>query len=157
MSNVFKTKGSGITEFRSIPLCYHRCQLKQVLLCVCSLLTHFWFFGTPWTVARQASLSMGFSRQEYWSRLPFPPLGDLPSPGIKLTSPAFPALADGCFTTEPPGKSQASIKPLLSLSGGQRGLACCSPWGGKHQTWLSSWTTTKPHLSKSAEIKFINV
>ena len=83
------------------------------------LLSHFWFFGTPWTVARQASLSMGFSRQEYWSGLPFPPLGDLPSLGIKLTSPAFPALADGCFTTEPPGKSQASIKPLLSLSGGQ--------------------------------------
>ena len=39
----------------------------------------------PWTVACQASLSMGFSRQEYWSGLPCPPLGDLPDPGIKLT------------------------------------------------------------------------
>ena len=47
---------------------------------------------TPWTVAHQAPLSMGFSRQEYWSGLPFPPPGDLPDPGIKLLSPAL--LAD---------------------------------------------------------------
>jgi len=46
-------------------------------------------FATLWTVAHQASLSMGFSRQEYWSGLPFPSPGDLPDPGIK---PAFPAL-----------------------------------------------------------------
>ena len=48
-------------------------------------------FVTPWTVARQASLSMGFSKQEYWSGLPFPPPGDLPDPGIKLWSPALQA------------------------------------------------------------------
>ena len=46
-------------------------------------------FATPWTVARQAPLSMGFSRQEYWSELPFPSQGDLPDPGIKPTSPAL--------------------------------------------------------------------
>ena len=45
----------------------------------------------------------GFSRQEYWSRLPYPPPGDLPNPGIKPTSPAF---AGGSFTAEPPGKSE---------------------------------------------------
>ena len=56
---------------------------------------------TPWTVARQAPLSMGFSRQEYWSGLPFPSPGDLPDPGIKPTSPA---LAGGFFIVEPPGK-----------------------------------------------------
>ena len=50
---------------------------------------------TPWTVAHQAPLSMGFSRQECWSGLPFPPPGDLPDPGIK---PAYPALAGGFFT-----------------------------------------------------------
>ena len=44
-------------------------------------------FATPWTVAHQAPLSMGFSRQEYWSGLPFPPPGDLPNPGIKPASP----------------------------------------------------------------------
>ena len=45
----------------------------------------------PWTVARQAPLSMGFSRQEYWSGLPFPSPGDLPLPGIKPVSPAWQA------------------------------------------------------------------
>ena len=55
----------------------------------------------PWTVACQVPLSMGFSKQEYWSELPFPSPGDLPDPGIKLTSPA---LAGRFFTAEPPGK-----------------------------------------------------
>ena len=49
-------------------------------------------FTTLWTVACQASLSMGFFRQAYWSGLPFPPLGDLSNPGIKPTSPAAPEL-----------------------------------------------------------------
>ena len=49
--------------------------------------------GTPWTVAHQAPLSMGVSRQEYWSGLPFPPLGDLPNPGTEPVSPEAPALA----------------------------------------------------------------
>ena len=53
-------------------------------------------FETPWTVAHQASLSMGFPRQEYWSGQPFPPPGRLPDLGIKLTSPA---LANRFFTT----------------------------------------------------------
>ena len=61
-------------------------------------------FATPWTVACQVPLSMGFSRQEYWRGLPFPPPGDLPDPGIELTSPVSPALAKRFFTTEPPGK-----------------------------------------------------
>ena len=54
-----------------------------------------------WTVAHQAPLSMEFPRQEYWNRLPFSSPGDLPDPGIELTSPA---LAGRFFTTEPPGK-----------------------------------------------------
>ena len=57
--------------------------------------------ATTWTVAHQAPLSLGFPRQEYWSGLPFPSLGDLPNPGIE---PASPALTGGCFITEPPGK-----------------------------------------------------
>ena len=65
---------------------------------------HVWLFVMPWSVARQASLSMGFSRQEYWSGLPFPPLAHLPNPGIEPTSPVSPALAGGFFTTEPPEK-----------------------------------------------------
>jgi len=52
---------------------------------------------TPWTVAHQAPLSMGFSRQEHWSRLPFPSPGDLPNPGIE---PMSPALQANSFLTE---------------------------------------------------------
>ena len=54
-----------------------------------------------WTVTRQAPLSLGFSRQEYWSRLPFPHAEDLPNPGIEPTAPVSLALAGGFFTTEP--------------------------------------------------------
>ena len=58
-------------------------------------------FTTPWTVARQAPPSMGFSRQKHWSGLPFPPPGNLPNPGIK---PALVALTGGSLPTAPPGK-----------------------------------------------------
>ena len=61
--------------------------LSRVRLCV-----------TPWTAARQAPLSMGFSRQEHWSGLPCPPPGNRPNPGIKPESRGFPALAGGFFT-----------------------------------------------------------
>ena len=64
---------------------------------------------TPWTVAHQAPLSMGFSRREYWSGLPFPPPGDLPDPGIRPASLTSPALA---FTSRPPGKPCKSLYPL---------------------------------------------
>ena len=59
---------------------------------------------TPWTVACQAALSMTFSRQEYWSGLPFPPSGALPNPGIKHEFLVSPALAGRFFTTAPPRK-----------------------------------------------------
>ena len=58
-------------------------------------------FATSWTVAHQASLSMGFSRHEYWSGLPFPSPGDLPNPGIE---PGSPALWADTLPSEPPGK-----------------------------------------------------
>ena len=56
-------------------------------------------FATPWTIAHQAPLSMGFSRQEYWSRMPCPLPGDLPDPGIQPTTLNSPALACGLFTS----------------------------------------------------------
>ena len=64
-------------------------------------LSHVQFFVTPWTVAHQSSLSMGFPRQEYLGGLPFPPPGDLPNIGTEAMSPA---LASRLFTAEPPGK-----------------------------------------------------
>ena len=62
------------------------------------LLSHVQLFATPWTVAYQVPPSMGFSRQEYWSGLPFPFPGDLPDPGIK---PRYPALQTGTLPSEP--------------------------------------------------------
>ena len=73
------------------------------------LLSRVQLFATPWTVAHQGSPSMGFSRQEYWSGLPFPSPGDLPDPGIEPRSPALQADA---LTSEPPGKPQQHMKIL---------------------------------------------
>ena len=71
-----------------------------VCVCVCVwLLSGDWFIVIPWTAARQAPLSVGFSRQEYWSGLPCPAPGDLPDPGIKPRSPDVQA---DYFPSEPP-------------------------------------------------------
>ena len=79
-------------------------------------LSHVLTLCDPWTIACQASLPMGFSRPEHWSGLSFPTPGHLPNLGIKPKSLASPALADGLFTTEPPGKpmwiSGALIKEI---------------------------------------------
>ena len=75
-------------------------------------------FKTPWAAACQVPLSMGFSTQEYWSRLPFPPPVDFPNPGIKAKSPVSPVLAGRFFITEPPGKPYhvyTAAKSLQSL------------------------------------------
>ena len=66
---------------------------------------HVQLFATPWTLPH---LSMGFSRQEYLSGLPFPPPEDLSDPGIERESPASPAFAGGFFTIETPGKPKLS-------------------------------------------------
>ena len=68
-----------------------------VYVCAQSL-SHVQLFATSWTVARQAPLSVEFSRQKYWSGLPFLPLEDLPDLGIKPLSAASPALVGGFFT-----------------------------------------------------------
>ena len=73
--------------------------LSGLLLFSCWIMSDS--LGTPWTVAPQAPLSMGFPRQEYWSGLPFPTLGDLLDPGIQPASPAF---TGGFCTMEPPRK-----------------------------------------------------
>ena len=66
---------------------------------MCYLLSPVQLLGTPWTAALQVPLSMGFSRQEHWSMLPFPSPGDLSNPGIEPTSFMYPALAGRFFTT----------------------------------------------------------
>ena len=76
--------------------------LKMVINTMCSV-SHVWLFATSWTVAHQTLLSVGFSKQEYWSGLPFPPPGDLPDPGIE---PESPVLAGGFFTTSATWEAQ---------------------------------------------------
>ena len=70
-------------------------------------------FATPWTVAHQIPLFMEFSRQEYWSGLPFPTPGDLPNPGIKTASPA---LRGRFFTTVSPGKHEIDSSSQINWS-----------------------------------------
>ena len=84
--------------------------------------------ATPWTVAHQASPSMGFSRQEYWSGVPFPSPGDLPHPG---TNPRSPALQADALPSEPPEKPTNSVGgfPLLhTLSS----IYCLQIFGDSH-------------------------
>ena len=85
-------------------------------------------FATPWIVAYQASPSMGFSRQEYWSGLPFPSPGDLPDPRIK---PGSPALQAASLPTEPP--SEAKWKSLSCVSDSLQPHGLYGPWNSLGQ------------------------
>ena len=91
---IFKTKWPGLIllEGRQENIVLISCDHMYVLSCF----SHVWLFGTLWTVAHQAPLSMAFLRQEYWSGLPCPLLGDLANPGME---PVSPALAGSFFTT----------------------------------------------------------
>ena len=89
-------------------------------MCVCMLspFSHVQSFVTLWTIAHQAPLPMGFSRQEYWSGLPCPPAVDLFDSGIELASLMSPALSGGCFTTsaswEAPNHKETGIPDHLT-------------------------------------------
>ena len=99
-SDIFLDLGGGymawLTQWKLIELCTFN------LFCFVFFksLSRFQLFVTPWTIAYQAPPSMGFSRQEYWSELPFPSQGDLPNPEIEPRSPSLQADA---LPSEPPG------------------------------------------------------
>ena len=95
------------------------------------LLSHVQLFATLWTVACQAPLSMGFSRQKYQSGLPFPPTGDLPNPGIDLRSPLT---AGKSLLSETPGKHIYMLSSVQSLS---RVRLFVTPWIAARQASLS--------------------
>ena len=88
---------------------------QEVPVCVCllSCFSHVQLYATLWTATHQAPLSMGFSRQEYWSRLPCPPPEDLPNPG---TEPASSALQVASLPTEPPGNPPRKYLLLSKLT-----------------------------------------
>ena len=81
------------------------------------VLSHVWFFATPWTAACQSPVSTGFFQQEYWSGLPSPPPGDLPNPEIKPVSPTSPALQADCLLLSPRGSIRITIWPENSACG----------------------------------------
>ena len=91
-------------------VCVCVCACARVCVCVHAF-GHVQLFATPWTIAHQALLSKGFSRQDYWSGLPCTPPGDLPNPGIKPESPAIPILLADSL--------------LLSHQGSSKGQCCC--------------------------------
>ena len=107
----------------------------------CYLLNLFCLFPTPWTVACQAPLSMEFSRQEYWSGLPFPSPGDLPNPGIE---PGSPTLQADSWPSEPWGWNNGLfsnywlgqlIMEMLSL------VLENWFWDALEASWVDKWTT----------------
>ena len=95
--------------------------------------------ATPWTAAHQAPLSMGFSRQEYWSGLPFPSPGDHPDPGIE---PKSPTLQPDALTSEPPGKPREGSGNPFQYSCMETPMDRGTWWAtvcgvARSQTWLS--------------------
>ena len=116
------------------------------------LLSHVRLFGTPWTTAYQASPSMGFSRQECWSGLPFPSPGHLPDPGIE---PGSPALEADALTSEPPGKQnhkgrEPEVRSQKAAHLWWRIFQTCvehylDPWVRKI-SWRRKWLLTPVYL-----------
>ena len=128
--------------------------------CVFSRFSCIWFFATLWTVACQAPLPMGFSRQELWSGLPCPPPGDLPDPGIELTYLMSPALAGSFFTPISPWEAKGTISSVqFSCSVVSDSLwphesqharpPCASPTPGVHSDSRPSSQWCHPAISSS--------
>ena len=101
--------------------------------CVLSHFSRVHLFATPWTIAHQAPLFMGFSRQEHWSGLSCPSPGNLPDPGIEPVSLTSPALSGDLFTTSAIWEAfnGYEFEQSSGNSEGQGSLACCSSWGLK--------------------------
>ena len=125
-------------------------------------LSRVWLFATPWTVAYQAPPSMGFSRQEYWSGLPFPSPGDLPDPGIEPGSPAF---QENALTSEPPGHSflqgiirynlnQITHDYTVKVTNKFKGLdliECLKNYGQRFLTLYSRWWSKPFSIKRNAK------
>ena len=119
-----------------------------------SFFSRVWLFATIWTVALQALLSMGFSRQKYQSGLPCPPPEDLPDPGIKPAFLTSPALAGSCFTASatwdavwehisfllPQSPEWLSLALIARQGQADENLAKkhCNGWGEEHRAWRES-------------------
>ena len=122
----------------------------SLVIVVVQSLSHVQFFAITWTVAHQVPLSMGLSRQEYWSGLPFPSPVDLLDLGMELMSPE---LADRFFPTKPPGKPSSLVvlccvqSPVMSDPLRPHGLQPASllcPWEFSRQEYWSGLPCPPP-------------
>ena len=144
----FGEEGAG--QSTKLQICRMSKSWRSEILHEVKSLSRVQLFATQWTVTYQTPPSMGFSRQECWSGLPFPSPGDLPRPG---TEPASPVLAGGFFTTEPLG----SLTPCMLYSGVQKSTAThvlrrmytSDNVRQTHElTYLTGHESTCPHLPK---------
>ena len=111
LSGCFQEKASGVSTLKDICIKNTYLPILNSLKVKVKSLSRVQLFATPWTVAYQAPPSMGLSRQQCWSGLPFPSPGDLPDPGIK---PGSPTLQADALPSEPPGKLLNSLLPILN-------------------------------------------
>ena len=131
--------------------------LRPLVETVCSSLSRVQLFATPWIIIHQAPLSLGFSRQEYWSGLPFPSPGDLPDLGIE---PGSPALQADSLPSEPPGKPPVAVETMVASNPGTSVSTADGPgweflWDtNSREQWLShkadTWNKYHQKVSKAA-------
>ena len=117
--------------------------MLSTCVCMLSRFSHAWLFVTLWTVARQAPLAMGFSRQEYWSALPCPPLGDLPDPGIYVCKVSTLSFLPRARSIE---RGKAAVKRTPIPRSGARArphtsdASFCLHWEHRQSEWASAVT-----------------
>ena len=117
--------------------------ILSLCVCVLSHLSRAQLFVIPWTVACQAPLSVGFSRQEYWSGLPFLPPVDLPDPGIEPACLTSPALAGGFFTSSTTW--EAHFISIVFLNPHNSPIGGCGYLPVRMMKPASEWWTSFPH------------
>ena len=151
--HVFWSCGSLYSSNKEQEVNKYICNMSVTFVVVAQLLSHVWlFFVTPWTVACHAPLCMGFSRQEYWSGLPFPSPGDLPDPGME---PRSPALQADSLPFELPGIYML-VSPIRCWLPRERGCPllhwlwglCSDP--GTQWAW---WSTGRPSLENNSFVR----
>ena len=123
---------------------------------LCQVTSHVRHFATPWTVAQQAPLSMGFPRQEYWSGLPFPSPGDLPDPGIEPVSFISPALAGRFFITSTTWVPSYPCQHYIFFKNYQKHLTrpiISTTWPQANTLWM--WPKLPLYPSASGVFEFL--
>ena len=116
-------------------------------------LSHVGLFVTPWTAASQAPPFMGFSRQEYWSGVPFPSLGDLPDSGIESRSPSLQAAA---LPSKQPGKPLSKVNVLINETLENSSILFCEDTVKESHLWTRKRALTKNQMCQCVDLKLFS-